>query len=401
MKQSMKLTHKTAVALALPRGKSEAITFDDDVPGFGLRLRIGGGARWIFQYRIGAKNRRMTLGSVSAVSAPRAREIASELHAKVRLGQDPAGGKAEERVRASETLGATLEAYLAYQRTRLRPRSLVEVERHLRKHCRPLHGLRLDKIDRRAVAARITALAASSGAVASNRTAAALGAFFSWAIREGLASSNPAAGLNRQPERSRARVLNDNELKAIWAATADASDYSAVVRLLMLTGQRAAEIAGLRWSEIAGDQVVLPPERVKNNRQHIVPITDAMRAILDGRPRRPGRDLIFGRRWDAPLRGWGVLKAALDQRIGAAATPWVHHDLRRSCATRLAELDVAPHVIEALLNHVSGHKAGVAGIYNRSTLEPQKRHALTAWHERLLAIVEDRPASDKVVSLRA
>ena len=96
-----------------------------------------------------------------------------------------------------------------------------------------------------------------------------------------------------------------------------------------------------------------------------------------------------------------MLKAGLDQRIGAAATPWVHHDLRRSCATRLADLDIAPHVIEALLNHVSGHKAGVAGIYNRSTLEPQKRHALTAWHERLLAIVEDRPASDKVVSLRA
>ena len=105
--------------------------------------------------------------------------------------------------------------------------------RHLRKHCRPLHGLRLDKIDRRAVAARITTLAANSGAVASNRVAASLSAFFNWAIREGLASHNPAGGLNRQPERSRKRVLNDSELKAIWAATADASDYSAVVRLLM------------------------------------------------------------------------------------------------------------------------------------------------------------------------
>jgi hypothetical protein len=220
VKQTMKLTHKTAVALTLPKGKSESITFDDDVPGFGLRLRIGGGARWIFQYRIGTKHRRITLGSVSAISAPRAREIASELHAKVRLGQDPAASKAEERVRAVETLGATLEAYLAHKRTRLRSRSMVEIERHLRKHCRPLHGLRLDKIDRRAVAARITTLAANSGPVASNRTAAALRAFFSWAIREGLASSNPAAGLNRQPERSRARVLNDTELRAIWAATA-------------------------------------------------------------------------------------------------------------------------------------------------------------------------------------
>jgi integrase len=81
--------------------------------------------------------------------------------------------------------------------------------------------------------------------------------------------------------------------------------------------------------------------------------------------------------------------------------PWTHHDLRRTCATRLADLDVAPHVIESLLNHVSGHKSGVAGIYNRSTLEPQKRHALTAWNERLLAIVEGREPATTVIPLRA
>jgi integrase len=397
----MKLTAKTAVALTLPAGKSDVIAFDDDIPGFGLRLREGGSASWIFQYRFGGTQRRMKLGVLSAVSAPRAREMAEELHAKVHLGHDPGGAKAEERVRAAETLGATLDAYLAFSATRLRPRSLGEVTRHLRKHCRPLHGLRLDKIDRRAVAARITALAAKNGAVTSNRVAASLSAFFGWAIREGLVSSNPAAGLNRAPERSRARVLNDGEMKAIWAATDDASDYSAVVRLLMLSGQRAAEIAGLRWSEIAGDQIVLPGERVKNNREHRIPITAAMRAILDGRPRRPGRDLIFGRRFDSPLRGWGVLKAALDQRLEAPVAPWTHHDLRRTCATRLADLDVAPHVIESLLNHVSGHKSGVAGIYNRSTLEPQKRHALTAWNERLLAIVEGREPATTVIPLRA
>lgn len=397
----MKLTAKGAVALTLPPGKPEAIIFDDDIPGFGLRLRAGGSASWIFQYRFGGTQRRMKLGVLSAVSALRARAMAEELHAKVHLGQDPGGAKAEERLRAAETLGATLDAYLVFSATRLRPRSLVEVTRHLRKHCRPLHGLRLDKIDRRAVAARITALAAKSGAVAANRVAASLSAFFGWCIREGLASSNPAAGLNRQPERSRVRVLNDSELKALWAATSDASDYSAVVRLLALSGQRAAEIAGLRWSEIAGDQIVLPSERVKNNRAHIVPITLPIRAILDARPRRPGRDLIFGRRFDSPLRGWGALKAALDRRLDVAVAPWTHHDLRRTAATRLADLDVAPHVIEALLNHVSGHKSGVAGIYNRSTLEPQKRHALTAWNERLMAIVEGREPATTVVPLRA
>ena len=327
--------------------------------------------------------------------------MAGELHAKVHLGQDPAGAKAEERVRAVETLGATLDAYLAYQRTKLKPSSLREVTRHLRKHCRPLHGLRLDKIDRRACAARISTLAANSGAVASNRVAASLRAFFNWAIREGLVSANPAAGLNRQPERSRSRKLNDGELSAIWAATADGSDYSAVVRLLMLSGQRAAEIAGLRWTEIPGDQIVLPPERVKNKRQHIVPITDAMRAMLDGRPHRPGRDLIFGRRWDKPFSGFGVQKLALDARLGAAVPHWTHHDLRRTCATNLGELGIPPHVISAILNHVSDFRGGVHGIYDHSNLEQQKRQALTAWNARLLAIVEGREPATTVVALRA
>jgi integrase len=381
----MKLTGKTAEALTLPAGKSELIVFDDDIPGFGLRLRAGGGASWVYQYRVGAKQRRMSLGLLSAVSAARAREIASELHAKVRLGEDPAGAKAEERIRAVETLGATLDSYLAFQKLHLKPSSLREVTRHLRQHCRPLHGLRLDKVYRRAVAGRITTLATKSGPVAANRVAASLSGFFNWAIREGLASHNPAAGLNRQPERSRKRVLNDSELKAIWAATDDASDYSAIVRLLMCSGSRAAEIAGLRVSESKDDRIELPAERVKNNRQHIVPVTAAMRAILDARPHRPGRDLIFGRRWDKPFSGFGVQKLALDRRIkaaGAELPPWTHHDLRRTCATRLGELGIPPHVISAILNHVSDFRGGVHGIYDHSNLEQQKRHALTAWNER-------------------
>jgi integrase len=403
----MKLTQKAVAALTIPIGKSEAIFLDDDIPGFGLRLREGGAARWIYQYRIGAKQRRMSLGSASkrAISAERARERAGELHARVRLGEDPAATKAEERVRAVETLGETLKAYLAHKRGHLKPRSLVEIERHLCKNCRPLHRLRLDKIDRRTVAGRITTLAANNGAVTANRAAAALSAFFSWAIREGLASSNPAAGVNRQPERSRSRKLSDDELRIIWAATADASDYSTVVRLLLLTGMRATEAAALRWSEASGDKIVLAPERVKNKREHSIPITDPVRAILDSRPRRPGRDFVFGRRWNRPLTGWSVCREALDKRIKAAGHElphWTHHDFRRVIATRMAEdLQIAPHIIEAVLNHVSGHKAGVAGVYNLAGYPVQMRQALTAWGEHLLAIVEGRPAPGKVVPLRA
>ena len=263
----MKLTQKAVAALVLPKGKREAIYFDGDIPGLGVRLRAGGTARWIFQYRIGAKQRRISLGSVSATSPARARELASELHARVRLGQDPAASKAEERVRATETMGASLESYLAHQRARLKPRSLIELERHLRKHWRPLLGLRLDKIDRRAVAARLATLANKNGAVTANRARAALAAFFAWAIREGWSIAILSSGTGKQPERSRDRVLTGAELGAVWAATTDPSDYSAVVRLLMLTGMRAAEVAGLRRTELAGDEIVLEPARTKNSRR--------------------------------------------------------------------------------------------------------------------------------------
>jgi integrase len=399
---AMQLTQKAVSTLQLPEGKTEAIFFDDDLPGFGLRLRSSGASRWVYQFKLGAQHRRITLGSLAALSPTQARKTASELHAKVRLGLDPAGEKAEERIRAAETMAAALRAYLPHQQSRLKPRSYVEVERHLLKHCKPLHGLQLAKIDRRTVAGRVSAVATKSGAVTANRTRASLAAFFAWGIREGLVDSNPASGTTRRPERSRDRVLTDAELTAIWAATAGTGDYSVVVRLLMLTGCRATEIAALRWSEIVDDQIVLPPERTKNARQHVVPMTPVVRTILESCPRRRDRDFIFGRRQESPLRGWSVLKSALDQRIrenGVAMAPWTHHDLRRTLATRLAELGTGPHIIEALLNHVSGHKHGVHGVYNRSTYEREKRVALQTRTEHVLALVEKRES--KIVTLRA
>jgi len=191
------------------------------------------------------------------------------------------------------------------------------------------------------------------------------------------------------------------ELTAIWRATSDSSDYSAVVRLLALTAARASEIAGLRWSWIVGDQIVLPSESTKNGREHVIPITEPIAGILAGRPRRGERDLIFGRRWNRPLTGWSVLKASLDKRLGTAVADFRHHDLRRTAATNMSELGIAPHIVAAVLNHVSEFRGGVHGVYDRSTLEPQKRHALVTWGERLLAIVEGRAVPDKVVQLRA
>ena len=384
----MKLTHSTVGTLKLPRGKTEAIFFDDDIGGFGLRIRSGGSRTWIFEYKLGAKGRRMTLGSLAAMSPAQARKTAGELHAMVRLGRDPAGEKAEGRARAAETMGAALQAYLPYKQTSIRPGSYDEVARHLAKHCKPLHGLHLDKIDRRAVAALMATIATKSGAVAANRTRASLAAFFAWAIREGLAEANPVAGTGRRPERSRDRVLSLDELKVIWNALED-DDFGAIVKLLILTGQRATEIGSLSWSEIRDGRIVLPQGRTKNHREHIVPLSSFACTILDTRSQRG--EFVFGRDKGRPFSGWSNCKERLDRRIadaGDALLPWVVHDLRRSTATHMAALGVQPHVIEATLNHVSGHKAGVAGIYNRSSYEREVRSALALWADHVRTLVD-------------
>jgi integrase len=388
----MELTPTTIRTLSLPEGKTDETFTDDDLPGLGLRIRAGGSKTWVYRYKLGARYRRVTLGLLAALTPGQARKAAGDLHAMVRLGRDPAGERDEGRARAAETMGAALAAYLPYQRSRLRPRSYAEVERHLQKHWRTLHVMPLTAIDRRAVAARLAVIAEQSGPVQANRARASLQAFFGWAIREGLADANPVAATGKRPERSRDRVLSPDELKAIWAATADESDYSAVIRLLMLTGARLNEIAALRWSEVQDDRIILPAPRTKNGRQHEIALSAAARAILDGRPRRPGRDLIFGRRHARPLSGWTELKAGLDARIAAAGEPlphWTHHDVRRTVATMMAEIGVAPHVIEEVIGHVSGTSA-VSRIYRRSGYEREVCSALALWANHVQALVEGR-----------
>jgi integrase len=396
----MKLTQATTATLTLPDGKSEVITFDDDLPGFGLRIRRGGARSWVYQFKLGTRHRRITLGNAAVLTATQARKTAAELHAMVRLGRDPAGEKAEGRLRAGETMAAAVQAYLALKRGELKPRSYVEVERHLLKHGKPLLGLQLARIDRRTIAIQLTAVTTESGAVSANRMRSSLVAFFGWCVREGMLECNPAIGTNRKAEQSRDRVLTDVELKTVWNATTGDDDYSAIVRLLTLTGQRANEIAALRWSEILEDRIALPASRTKNSRAHSIPITAAARAILDSRP-RGGDDFVFGARQGAPFSGWGTRKVALDQRIadeGIEIDHWTHHDLRRTMATWLAESGTSPHIVEALLNHVGGHKAGIAGIYNRASYEPQKRLALEKWAAHVEALATDaRPST--VVSL--
>ena len=148
----------------------------------------------------------------------------------------------------------------------------------------------------------------------------------------------------------------------------------------MLTGQRRNEISKLRWSEVDLTRrvIVLAPERTKNSRPHEVPLSAQALAILERVPRRNSSDYLFSERG---FNNWYRGKAKLDQRAGIA--PWTLHDLRRTCATQLGELGVQPHHIEAILNHYSGHRAGVAGVYQRAKYEGETRAALQRWADYL------------------
>lgn len=396
--KKVKLTAATVQKLRLPHGTTDKIFFDDNLAGFGLRIRDGGKRTWIAQYRVGAKQRRMTLGTPENLDAHSARERAKDVLAKVQTGSDPQTEKAEKRAQAAVTVGAIVKRYLNERAVRrLKPRSYEEVERHLRKHWAALAETPIRNVKRSDVAAQLGRIAKDSGPFASNRARAALSAFFSWAIGEGLVDATPVLGTNKATEEvSRDRVLTPDELAAIWKE-AGAGDYAAIVRLLILTGQRREEVGGMLWSEIdtAGAVWRIGAERTKNGLAHDVPLSVPALAVLRAIERREGRHLVFGA-GDGAFQGWSNAKTALDKRVsrslansGAGALkPWRLHDIRRTVATRVADLGVLPHVIEAVLNHISGHKAGVAGVYNRAAYAAEKRAALALWGDHLMALVE-------------
>src|SRR5262245_33805125 len=402
----MKLTVSRVSALRLPPGKTDHIAFDDDVPGFGVRLREGGNRSFVFQYKVGDRQRRLTLGAVSAVPFEKARKTARNLYHRVKLGEDPASDKAEAKAKLAETLGATVRLYLVRQKSRLKPRSLVEVERHLLVHLKPLHSLPLATIERRTIANRLSEIEQASGNRTRNMVRATLHAMYAWAIQEGMAEFNPVTGTSRAPEKSRDRVLSATEIKVIWNALPD-DHFGTIIKLLALTGARANEIAALRWDEVHDNMIVLPAERTKNSRSHAIPLSEPARAILAVQPRRANadgktRELVFGF-GEGTFAGWGKCRERLNERItkatGKALPHWTPHDLRRTAATMMAEIGVQPHIIEAVLNHVSGHRAGVAGIYNRASYEREKAVALDLLAEHLTAIVKGRKS--KVIPLRA
>jgi integrase len=396
----MKLTKTTAERLQLPPGKNDLIVFDDELSGFGLRVRRAGSRTWLVQYRTDSGQRRETIGRADRLDVDAARKAARKILAKVELGHDPAAEKREKAARKAQVFDAFVDRYLAHKKKRLRLKSYVEVERYLLRDAKPLHNLPLTSIMRANISKLVGDVAEGAGPAAADRCRTALSSFFVWLIREGVLEANPVDNTTTHYDyKPRDRVLSDSELAAIWKALPADYDggpdnYAAIVKLLALTGQRRQEIGALRWSEVDLERAIitLPPERTKNHRAHIVPLSAPAVELLRRVPQRYGRDLVFGSTGEGGYTRWHVSKETLDKKV--KLDPWTLHDLRRTMITKMGEdLGILPHVIEAIANHVSGHKAGVAGVYNKAVYAAEKRQALDRWADHLMAIIEGRTSN--------
>ena len=388
----MKLDQKSAAAQELESGKTEQFFWDDELKGFGLRLRNEGGRlhrTWVVQYRTKGRQRRQTIARFEKLRAKQARDAATVVFAKVALGEDPQAVKEAERASAARALRIVVTDYLAMKESTLRPASYRVTRIYLTgdRYFRPLHSRGVAEIGRADIVPCLNRITRDSGRVTASRARAALSAFFTWAMKQGYVDSNPViATEDPGPAQERERVLSDSELVAVWKACPD-DDFGKIVRLLILTGCRREEIGGLRWSEIAPNRTsfTLPAER-KNAHSHTLPLLPLAQAIIASVPQVVGHDHVFGVRGNGFTR-WQRAKQALDDHLVNVVDAWNLHDLRRSLATRMVELDVEPHIVEAILNHYSGHRSGVAGVYNRAKYARQIRSALTLWDDHLRSLL--------------
>jgi integrase len=413
---TLRLTDANLDRLILPDGSDDIFYNDDELRGFKVRVRRDADGRvrrtWHMQYRSKTgKQGRVSLGSVdkpAQLSATKARQKATELLVSVRAGDDPQKArKAIQKARKELLLDCALR-YLEDRRTGIvgkRPMSkstYLAAKRTFEQHFAALARRPVALITDDDVRRGLRQVIEKYGKVAAINDKSNLSAFFVWAMREGIAKANPT--INAQALAANAprdRVLSDDEIRAVWRACQD-DDFGRITKLLLLTGARRNEIGGLQWSEInfGAGVLAIPASRTKSRKELRLGLPALALEILRSVPRRADREYLFGESGGEYSR-WGFAKQAIDKRLAEAGhhlAPWVLHDLRRTCRTKLSELGIAPHVAELVLNHI-GHRGSVDGsVYDKHHYQSEIKDALAKWADALTKIVEGGP---KVVPIRA
>jgi integrase len=400
-----------------PDPEGEYIQGDTQVPGFGVRVRPSGSAAYVVLKRLpgDTKPTRVTLGRVGDITLQEAREKARGAAAAVRQGIDVnlQKRKAFEGLRAEREIGARVRSETGYSpgtfgelATRYMERECTrlargaEIERLVRRELMPqLGNRRLAELRRRDLNEIANAIVESGRPAAAHKVREIGKRITSWADNEELIDRDPfEGGSNPVRREERARVLSAPEIAALWQAWETmGAPMGAFMRFALVTGQRRTEIATMERSELDIEARLwsIPAQKAKNRRPHLIPLSGFAIEILDGVPAFDGR-FVFSTRPGTHISGFSKAKA---RAAGlSAVADWRLHDLRRTAATRLAELGVAHPVVSKLLNHSPRGVMGVTSIYNRYEYLDERREAMDRWAQRIRDIISPRPAN--VVELR-
>jgi len=362
-------------------------TPDALVPGLYLIVQPSGAKSWAVRYRVGRHPRKLTLkGRYPVLGLKQAREAARRALESVSDGADPASAK-QLGMAADDTLAAHIALYRERHVPGLRPAVQTYVVASLERLQDEFRGRALRSITKSEVVRAIdkTTKRGPSAAVTFWKVTKA---FFSWCEAREDDFASPARAIKRPAkEKSRDRVLSDHELKLAWEAAVGAGGAAgALVRMLILTGCRRNEIMRLARDEITADAIELPGTRTKNGAPHTIPLTPLMREVLGSLPIE-GKYVMNGS--DRPMGDHSSTK----EKVAPTIPSWTLHDLRRSFASGLQRLGVAPHIIELALNHRSGTFRGVAGIYQRHRYEKEVREAFERWSQHIKILAQDRAAA--------
>lgn len=401
--------------------------WDTSLSGFGLKVTPAGRKVYVYQYRLAPPGKadrtpakRYTIGKHGALTPDQARKRAEQLAGMVANGIDPREAEMEQHAAEMDAKRAAaekerLENELAFtvvagrwldqyeHEKGRRPSSVRQAKLVIENHLKPaLESKPLPHIGRAELQPIIDAIPARQKGMR-RAVFAYASILFGWAAKRGMIDANPLSTMERpSPPPARSRVLTDSELSDTYlAATGMEAPFGPFFQMLILTGQRRSEVAGIAWGELDRDEATwtIPPERAKNKAAHIVPLSPAVVGLLDGlagvqdvhEPKWPSAGLILSTNGRTPISGITKAKQRLDtaiakRRDGETLSDWRIHDLRRTLATGLQRLGIRFEVTEAVLNHVSGAKSGVAGVYQQHDWKEEKRSALDAWARHVAAI---------------
>jgi integrase len=419
---TIRLTQRAVESLKPPKaGRIEY--WDSYLPGFGLRVAESGRKTWVAMYRVQGKLVRETVGTTALIpNVAAARNRARESMQKARSGKNPVRERREREIAAkaeAEKLPAVFrevaERYLErYAKKNTKPTTWKELWRQLEVDVFPKWGNRpISSIARQDVTALLGGIEDRGSPVQANRTLARLKTLFKWAVDEEFISVDPTVRVRKiVKETARDRALTDDEIRLFWAGCDKLGwPFGRMYQLLLLTAQRRDEVAGVEWAEIDIDRCLwtIPREKAKNNRGHEVHLCKLAIEVIAGLPRFNSRFVLTTNR-DRPVSGFSKSKERLDRHMleqrrvqigadgiedagGAAIEDWVLHDLRRTAATGMARLNVSPHVVDKILNHVSGTIRGVAAVYNRHGYFEERKAALEAWGRYVERLVRPTPSN--------